>query len=282
MKHIVLFSGGHSSALVALAVVARYGIADVVLLNHDINPRYEDHDIKRFKTEVSAYLGLPITYANIGGITDPQQLPSQFDVCVTAGAIKAPNTGHAVCTNRIKTVPFTAYLAANHAPGAATCYYGFDDDEQDRINTRRTVLRSMGYDTVFPIPEWHDVLTSTNEIGIPPPATYSVFIHANCVGCLKAGLQHWYVTYATRPDVFEEAVAMEASQPYTIHRDQRKDPARPLPLTELEPVFARMKCAGVPATEHLGAGKFRKYLKRFRLPYKPEHTLFRTPCECAV
>jgi hypothetical protein len=34
------------------------------LLNHDINSRFENKDIKRFKKEVADYLGLQITYAN--------------------------------------------------------------------------------------------------------------------------------------------------------------------------------------------------------------------------
>jgi hypothetical protein len=38
-RHVVCFSGGHSSALVAIEVVRRYGRNGVVLLNHDINPR---------------------------------------------------------------------------------------------------------------------------------------------------------------------------------------------------------------------------------------------------
>lgn len=38
MKHIVCFSGGHSSALAAIETVRRYGQEGVVLLNHDISP----------------------------------------------------------------------------------------------------------------------------------------------------------------------------------------------------------------------------------------------------
>lgn len=39
MKHIVCFSKGHSSALVAIEVVRRFGKENVILLNHDINPK---------------------------------------------------------------------------------------------------------------------------------------------------------------------------------------------------------------------------------------------------
>ena len=49
MKHIVCFSGGHSSAIAAVEVVRKFGAEDTILLNHDLCPRTEDADIKRFK-----------------------------------------------------------------------------------------------------------------------------------------------------------------------------------------------------------------------------------------
>ena len=61
MKHIVCFSGGHSSAIAAVEVVRKFGAEDTILLNHDLCPRTEDADIKRFKKQVSDYLGVPIT-----------------------------------------------------------------------------------------------------------------------------------------------------------------------------------------------------------------------------
>lgn len=45
-KHIVCYSGGHSSALVAIEVVRKYGNKNVVLLNHDINSSVENEDQK--------------------------------------------------------------------------------------------------------------------------------------------------------------------------------------------------------------------------------------------
>ena len=64
MTHIACFSGGESSAIVAIEVVRKFGKENVVLLNHDISSKVEDADVKRFKKEISNYLGLPITYAN--------------------------------------------------------------------------------------------------------------------------------------------------------------------------------------------------------------------------
>ena len=53
MKYIVCFSGGHSSALVAIEAVRKYGKENVILVNHDICSRAEDEDIKRFKKEIA-------------------------------------------------------------------------------------------------------------------------------------------------------------------------------------------------------------------------------------
>ena len=63
MKHIVCYSGGHSSAIVAIEVVRKFGAENVILLNHDISPKVEHEDIKRFKNEISAYIGVEITHA---------------------------------------------------------------------------------------------------------------------------------------------------------------------------------------------------------------------------
>jgi hypothetical protein len=83
----VCYSGGHSSALVAIEVVRRFGADGVVLLNHDINGRVEDADVKRFKREVAAFLGLPITYANHARVDEWDQ----FDVVMHARAFKVRN-----------------------------------------------------------------------------------------------------------------------------------------------------------------------------------------------
>lgn len=102
MKHIVCFSGGHSSAIAAVEVVRRYGAENTILLNHDLCPRTEDEDIKRFKNEVSDYLGVPITYANMPG----WEVKDQFDVCMEIKAFKSGAQSTAFCTNRLKTEPF--------------------------------------------------------------------------------------------------------------------------------------------------------------------------------
>lgn len=137
MDRIVCYSGGHSSALVAIEVVRRYGKDGVVLLNHDIPTHTEDADIKRFKAEVADYIGLPITYASH---PDPQA--DQFDVCVQAQAFKVGN-GQELCTNRLKTTPFMKYLAESHSSKDCVIYYGFDANEKKRIQRRSSFLGAL-------------------------------------------------------------------------------------------------------------------------------------------
>ena len=185
MKHIVCFSGGHSSALAAIETVRKYGKSDVILLNHDISPHVEDEDIKRFKREVAEYIGLPITPANMPGWETMPPLA----VAVANKAFKAYNSP-AFCTSRLKTEPFYKWLAENGDRGDCVIY-GFDAEETSRMMRRSKVMDSMGYKAVFPLAEWDRTIWATEEIGIMRPSTYQVYKHANCIGCLKAGRQHW-------------------------------------------------------------------------------------------
>lgn len=266
--HVVCFSGGHSSALVAVEVVRRYGKNGVVLVNHDINPRSEDADVKRFKREVADHLGLPITYASHARWEEWDQ----FDVVDHARAFKVKN-GEELCTNRLKTKPFRAWLAANCPPGSATLYYGFDANEERRIRRRATIAAEWGYETAYPLAHWERTIQSTRELGIEPPLTYSTFKHANCVGCLKAGWQHWYVVRATRPDVWERAKLAEDRIGHTIHADAS--------LEEREAQFDEMLRAGVEPTERVPHGAFWADARRKvrSLPVMQEERDGR-PCEC--
>lgn len=269
-KHIVCFSGGHSSALAAIEVARRFGTDDLILLNNDINPSKEDMDIKRFKKEVADYLGVPITYANILDITDPEKLPDQFDVCMLAGGFKFGN-GHTPCTHGLKVTPFMNWLSKNHADKDVIIYYGFDAKEQHRVVRRRKILDTLGYNSDYPLALWTErTIHSTEEIGIALPGTYHVFKRANCIGCLKAGKQHWYIVYATRKDVWEKAKKAEQAIGYTIIDGTF--------LEELEPIFDMMIENGIPATEHIPHQKFWAMVRKLTKLISPDAS--EIPCEC--
>ena len=213
MKHIIAYSGGHSSALVAIEVCRKFGKENVVLLNHDINPKVEPVDVKRFKSEVADYLGLSITYAN----HTEWDTETPISLCVKAGTWVNPANRTILCTNRLKTAPFYDWLAENYNDGDVV-YYGFDANEPARITRRANIMGESGYKTDYPLALWADrTIHSTDEIGIAKPTAYSLFNHANCIGCLKAGWQHWYVIYCNYPDVYQQLIDGEAAIGYAVH-----------------------------------------------------------------
>lgn len=268
-RHVVCYSGGHSSALVAIEVVRKFGPDNVVLLNHDISGWVEHSDVKRFKREVADYLGLPVTYANIGGL-DVADLPEQFDVVVAASAFKVSN-GAELCTSRLKTEPFMRWLAENCDPNKTVIYYGFDADEPMRIQRRSQILGAQGWASDYPLALWSDrTIGQTIQVGINPPMQYGFFKHANCVGCLKAGRQHWYIVYCARPKVYDKAMWAEEEIGYTIING--------VSLAALAPMFERMKQAGVPATEHISQQRFWADVKKLGIQLEQDVEL--KPCEC--
>lgn len=265
--HIVCHSGGHESALVGIEVARKFGIADTVLLNHDIPAHTEDADIKRFKRAVADHIGLPITYASHH---DPTA--DQFDVCVQAQAFKVEN-GQELCTNRLKTRPFMTWLAENADPAATIIYYGFNAAELHRVQRRSGIMGSLGWRTDYPLALWPErTIQATAEVGIPRPLTYAVFKHGNCTGCLKAGWQHWYVVYCTRPDLWAKGKWAEDEIGHAIHHDDG-----PVYLEDMEPKFAAMKAAGIPATEHIDQQRFWAQANRIVKINAVQASL---PCEC--
>jgi len=270
MKAVVCYSGGHSSALVAIEAVRKYGKDNVILLNHDISPKVEHEDIKRFKSEVADYLGLPITYANMDG----WETKDQFDVCIELGAFKYGIQSSALCTQTIKTEPFKKWLSDNYPTirgelrDDITVMYGFDAAETLRINRRVGVMATLGYKTDYPLLWANRTINEIEEVGISRPVTYETFNHANCIGCLKAGKQHWFAVYCLYPDVFARAKFAESEIGYSILRQGF--------LEKLEHEFESLKANLLTPTEKISPQKFwakaRKLLKDD----------VRLPCECAI
>lgn len=259
LKHVVCFSKGHSSALVAVEVVRRFGKENVILLNHDINPSKEAADIKRFGLEIAAYLGIPITYANMPG----WDTKDQFDVCIEKKAFKV-NMGQPFCTTKLKTEPFYSWLGSEfpvkegETRADMVIYYGFDAVETDRIARRVKHLAEMGYQTDFPLSTWPRTIFSTTEIGIELPETYQRMKHANCIGCLRAGRQHWYVVYCLHPEVWEKAKEAEEKIGFSILRINNI----PVFLKDMEHEFLRMKVAGIRADEKTNSTRFWSLTKK--------------------
>lgn len=255
MKHIACYSGGEASACVAVELVARFGPENVILMNHQINAEVEHEVILQYKLDIAAYLGIPITYASMPG----WETMNQFDVCIKAKAFKVGV--HPLCTNRLKTNPFHKWLKDAFPVDPITgeredviIYYGFEAEETERIERRTRILAAKGYKSDYPLATWPGVMTTTRDIGIDPPSTYDIWKHANCVGCLRAGKQHWYVTYCQRPDIWEQAKAAEVYIGYSIIKG--------VYLQDLESMFEQMKAIGIPQDEKTKAGTFWARVKK--------------------
>lgn len=270
MKYVVCYSGGHSSALVAIEAIRRHGKENVILLNHDIDEYVEHEDIKRFKQEVAHYLGIEITYANCKMNCEHTPL----SVCRKAKAFQI-GTGQALCTHRLKTKPFQDWLTKNYLVEQGsiredvTILYGFDGGEIHRIQRRSSIMATMGYRTDFPIARWDRTIEDTEEIGIERPRTYKIFKHANCIGCLKAGRQHWYVVYCLRRDIFDEAIKAEDEIGYSIIKG--------VYLEELIPKFEDMKEKGICPNDKQNSATF---WARVEEAIPGQINMF--PCECSI
>jgi hypothetical protein len=276
MKAVVCYSGGHSSALTAIEAARRYGRENVILLNHDISPRVEHEDIKRFKREVAEYLGVPITYANADGFEEKTPLA----IARVKNGFQ-PRPGMAYCTMYLKTHPFSNWLAWEYPTKDPCCgditpckeiviLYGFDANETERIHRRRELLKAMGYDSDFPLAYWERTIRDTAEIGIEKPSTYSVYKHANCIGCLKAGKQHWYCVFCLRPDIWEEAKEAESLIGHSIIKG--------VYLKELEPQFTEMRT--VKQICPTDKGNSAAFWARVNKTIPEQVSLF--PCECSI
>lgn len=267
MKYIVCYSGGHSSALVAIEAVRKCGKENVILLNHNISEEVEHNDIKRFKNEVADYLGIEITYANMEG----WETKTPLRICKELGGFKFFNSP-VLCTYHLKTKPFEKYLKENWADkkDEVTILYGFDANEKARIQRRATILGQQGYKTDYPLAFWERTIESTEEIGIKKPSVYDLHRHANCIGCLKAGMQSWYLVYCLYPNLWREAVETENEIGYSILKDKF--------LEELEPKFQQMKCQGIVPTEKVNPQAFWRKVEK-ELQEIGQISWF--PCECS-
>lgn len=271
MKYVVCYSGGHSSALVAIEAVRKYGKENVILLNHNISPEVEHEDIKRFKNEVAEYLGLEITYANMEGWENKTPLR----VCRELGGFKFGNSP-ILCTTKLKTEPFNKWLKSNYPVKKGevrediVILYGFDKEEKARIQRRSSILAQQGYKSDYPLAFWDRTIKDTEEIGIKKPEVYELHRHANCIGCLKAGMQSWYLVFCLHPKLWEEAKETEEEIGYSILKDKF--------LEELEPKFQQMKCQGFIPTEKVNPRTFWAKVER-ELQEIGQLSFF--PCECS-
>lgn len=207
-KHIIMFSGGASSAYVAKWVVDQYGKEDVVLFFTDT--QWEDEDNYRFMEEVSAYIGIEITRVVDGRTPEDVFFEQRF----------LGNARTAKCSEELKvkrTLLFIEELRKQDFE--PIIYFGIGPNEPHRAESLRHHYTHLPLDPVevrFPMIDSANTDLKAkyiieNEWGIKLPRMYYFgFHHANCGGkCVRAGLHHFANLYLVWPDRFAEFEDME-------------------------------------------------------------------------
>lgn len=275
-KYVICYSGGHQSALAAVEVSKKVPKEDIILLNHNISSKVEHEDIKRFKREVSEYLGIPITYANAENFEERTPLK----IAKELGGFKF-GKGTALCTYVLKTEPFQRWLKNNFPVSKeknkiiprddVVIIYGFSSKEKARIQRRVGIMSNMGYKTDYPLAFWDRTISQIEDIGIKRPITYKTHTHGNCQCCLKSAKTSFYVTYCENYELWKEAVETEKEIGYSILKN--------VFLEDLEPTFKKMKCRGIVPSEYVNYNKFWVDVKKM-LPEDGQMSFL--PCECSI
>lgn len=134
------------------------------------------------------------------------------------------------------------------------------------IRCERRFREMRGWKIEFPLLWRKRTIHDTSEIGIPKPEHYRVWKHGNCIGCLKAGWQHWYCTYCHRRDRWELAKEAEQKVGYAINRRG----GVPCRLIEREEEFEALRRTGLPATEWIPSGRFWSVARNLLKNNQPE------------
>jgi hypothetical protein len=210
MKHIVLFSGGAASSCAAFFVTREHP-DDTVLLH---TPTYsEDADSDRFRSEVAAFIGLPITEQADG--RDVWGLIEQY--CAL------PSYFMPFCTETLKIAQMEKFI--KRMDEDYTVYYGYTPDEWRRVQKVSARAEVAGRKVRFPIiergisgEECQRIIREDWRICLP--RAYRCLDHNNCVPCFKGGKRHFYNVWKHYPAEFRRVVQAEEYTGHTVFKDK--------------------------------------------------------------
>ena len=216
LKHIVLFSGGACSSLVAQIVAKEQVKKDVIFL---YTPTYSEHpDADRFREQVAKYLGIPITVQADGRniwqlIDDNNCLPSEW---------------MPFCTRILKQEQREKFLKGLDD---YILYYGFDAKEYQRAQNTAAHAMVTGEKVKFPLieaaimsQEAKKIIQHDWKICLPEPYLY--LDHNNCIPCWKGGKGHWQRVCKYYPDQFQKAIDAEKKIGYTVFKGKTLEQLR--------------------------------------------------------
>ena len=205
MRHIVAFSGGAASAVVA-KIVSDAGLAPTLLF-HDTMTEPEDNG--RFREEVANYLGLPITCKSDGR--------NIWELFKDEGMLG--NGRNTMCSRILKQEKSLEYCKKNIP---YTLYIGFTVEEWQRAQrTSARYAKHEGITVKFPLIEQRITKEEClhrvqNCWKIRLPGSYDVFEHANCIPCIKGKKAYWGLIYKYERAAWDKASSAEKEFGHTI------------------------------------------------------------------
>ena len=205
-KHIVMFSGGAASSVVAKMVADKYP-GNTILLHTPTGSEHQDAD--RFREQVAAYIGLPITVEKASKtlwelVESRKHLPSE---------------AMPYCTRELKLVPKQRFLKKLNSD--FSLYFGLGFDEWRRIQRSWAREQVNGIEIKFPLLEARltgedckRIVREEWKICLPQPYIY--LSHNNCIPCYKGGKSHWYKVWKYYPEQFIRAATAERGASNTV------------------------------------------------------------------
>lgn len=206
--HLVMFSGGASSAYVAKWIVDKYGKENCMLFFTDT--QWEDEDNYRFMEDVANYLNMEITRVVDGRTPEDVFFEQRF----------LGNARTAKCSEELKVKQTLVFIETLRQQGKEPIiYFGIGPNERHRAESLTHHYTHLPLDPVevrFPMIDSVNTDLKAkyiieNEWGIKLPRMYHLgFHHANCGGkCVRAGMHHFGNLYLVWPDRYKEFEEME-------------------------------------------------------------------------
>jgi hypothetical protein len=225
MKHVVKFSGGAASAVVAKIVIDEQGHDDVILLYCDTKSEHPDAD--RFRLQVCDYLRHEMTVVSDGRdiwqlIDDEHCLPSHF----------IP-----FCTRILKAEPSDKFLKSINEEFIE--YLGFTMDEIRRVQRAYARAASEGKHIAFSLlergissDECKRIIREEWRICLPEP--YKFLKHNNCIPCFKGGKRYWIEVAKHYPEQFEMACKKEEKIGFPVFHDMTLRELKELSVQQMQ------------------------------------------------
>jgi hypothetical protein len=232
-KHVIMFSGGASSAYISKWVVDQYGIENSILFFTDT--LWEDSDNIRFMEECAAYIGIEITRVVDGRTPEDVFFEQKF----------LGNARFAKCSEELKVRQTLIFIEELRDKGfEPILYFGIGPHEKHRAESLIHHYEHLPLEPVkcqFPMIDSiaSDVKAKQiieNEWEIKLPRMYELgFSHANCSGrCVRGGFHHYANLYRIWPDKYIEQEQMEDrfNKEFNMNVAIMKKDGKPYPLRQ--------------------------------------------------